>query len=101
MNPKHISNKLIREQVILAIKELIRIKKEPNSLFSKTGRAFENEHDFKKFFEVFYEKIKNEIENDFNSFLNLCVLEDKYGLASSYLGGGTLSKEGNTTIEIK
>ena len=95
MNPKHLTPN-VREQVALAIQKLREIKNDEGSNFKKTGRAFESEKEVREFFDVFYQKIKDEVDNSPASFLELCVLEDKYGFVSGYMGGGTLGPEGGT-----
>ena len=99
MNPNHLTPN-VRKQVVEAIKELRIIKKEPNSLFQRTGHAFETEEEIEKFFRQYYEKCKDEIENKYGAFLELITLEDKYGFVGGYLGGANLNTDGDTIIKI-
>lgn len=100
MNPNHLTIN-VRKQVSEAIKELKRIKNEENSCFKRIGKAFEKDEDTLEFFKKYYYPIQDEVDKNFNAFLEICVLEDKYEFASSYLGGSTLNKEGDTTIRIE
>ncbi len=99
MNPKHLTYN-VRKQAANAVNGLNLIKKAENSNFKKNGRAFENEDDFKQYFNSFYEPIKEEVDNSSNAFLELCSLEDQYGFCSSYIGGATFNPNGNTLVKI-
>lgn len=100
MNPNHLTPN-VREQVVEAIKKLREIKKAENSHFSKTGQAFPTLDELKNFFYQFYEKVKDEVDNDFDAFGDLCLIEDKYSAIGGYLGGGTLSADEETVIKIE
>ncbi len=85
MNPKHLTPN-VREQVVQAVMKLTEIKKAENSHFSKTGNAFPTLDETKNFLHQFYEKVKDEIDNDFDAFGEHCLLEDKYGAIRGYMG---------------
>ncbi len=100
MNPNHLTPN-VRAVVSEAIAKLRELKKQENSNFQKTGRAFETDKELVDFFTPFYEKIKDDVDNDFNAFGELCLLEDTHGFLSGYIGGGELKTGEETVIEIK
>lgn len=99
MNPNHLTPN-VRKQVVEAIEKLREIKKAENSHFSKTGQAFPTLDELKSFFYQFYEKVKDEVDNDFDAFGDLCLIEDKYGAIAGCLGGATLDSDKETVIKI-
>ncbi len=99
MNPNHLTPN-VRRQVVETIEKLCEIKKAENSNFKKTGRAFETEEEFTNFFKQYYEKIKNEVDNEFGAFMELCSLEDRHGFVGAYLGGADINPDGDTIVRI-
>lgn len=99
MNPKHLTPN-VRKTVSEAILKLKEIKNAENSNFKKTGKAFETDEELINFFKQYYEKIKNEIDDNFTAFSELCFLEDKYEFCSNYIGSEKLNSNENTIIKI-
>jgi hypothetical protein len=92
MNPNNLSPS-IRKKVTEAILALNKIKK------SEEGKYFESNKELEEFLYSYYEDVKTEIECGFNDFLEMCLLENKYGFVSGYIAGGLICQD-SSDIEI-
>lgn len=98
MNPNHLTPN-VRKQVVEAVVALKQMMREKNA---KGGeKVFNDDKEVADFFTPFYEKVKADLDNSFEAFMELLVLEHKYGFVSGYMGGANLSPNEDTIIEIK
>lgn len=84
----------VRKQVVSAIKDFNKQKKSIGDQFCRT------EEEMNQFFNPYFEKVKDEIENNFSAFMELCVLEQQYGFVRGYMGGANVNPNGDTIVKI-
>ncbi len=96
MNPNHLTPN-VRKQVVLAVEAQREMMREKNA--KGIQKAFEGKEEVDKFFNPFYEKVKDEVDNNFGEFMDLCILEFKHGFVGGFLGGAVMN-EGDESITI-
>ena len=97
MNPEHLTNPEIKNQIILAEKAYRLLQKEKRD--AGMPKLWDTKEESEKWFHQFYQPVEHKLElSEFAEFLHL---EINYGFVSSYLGGETLNPDGDTMIKVE